>query len=607
MAGAPRAGMPNRKCAMAFVDAVSVPFLGVVGKAYALSDRGARVFMRGVLWSAAAALANLLPVMVLFVAALDFVAPLTGASRMFAPWEHFLAAIVVVAALGVTQSCTYQAVYCETYEESGHRRLAIAETLRKLPLSFFGRRNLGDLAAVIMDDAELSEHAMSHAIPQMWGTLLFSIFVSAVLVACDWRLAVASFWVIPASLAVIVASRRSQDTLSGKLVECRLAASDGILETIECAADIRACNRLESVEDRLRRLFEEQERMQGRYEFAASVALTSARSLLQAGYATFLLAATALFAVESLSWQGFLLFCLVVPRMYDPLADAMANMLEVFAADTSNARLADIEGHPVAQGSLDFSPKGYDIAFDDVGFSYAQGSPVLKGVSFVARQGEVTALVGPSGSGKSTVAALAARLWDPDEGRIRLGGVDISGVDPEILLGSYAEVFQDVMLFDGTIRENIRLGRMDATDAEVEAAARAAQCDDFLAELAQGLDTDIAENGSLLSGGQRQRISIARALLKDAPVVLLDEATSSLDPESETRVQEAIARLTQGKTVLVVAHRMRTVLGSDHVVVLDEGRVREEGSPRELLERKGLFARLCELQGVTVPVGRERD
>lgn len=584
------------------IDAAFAPFLRIVEKAYALSDRGARVFMRGVLWTAAAAFANLLPVMILFIAALDFAAPLAGADRLFAPWEHLLAAIAAVAALGVTQSRKHQAVYCDTYEESSHLRISIAETLRKLPLSFFGRRNLGDLAAVIMDDAEFREHAMSHAVPQMWGTLLFAVLMSAALVACDWRLALASLWVLPASVAVIVASRRSQDALSSKLVECRLDASDGILETIECAADIRACNRLEGVEERLNRLFEEQERMQGRYEFAASVAFTSARSLLQAGFATFLLAAAALLAAGMLSWQALLLFCLVVPRLYDPLVDALSNMLEVFAADTSNARLSEIENHPVAQGSPEFSPQGYDIVFDDVGFSYTQGSPVLEDVSFVARQGEVTALVGPSGSGKSTVAALAARLWDPDKGRICLGGVDIAGVDPEVLLGSYAEVFQDVMLFDGTIRENIRLGRMDATDAEVEAAAEAAQCDDFVSELAQGLDADIAENGALLSGGQRQRISIARALLKDAPVILLDEATSSLDPESETRVQEAIARLTRGKTVLVVAHRMRTVLGADHVVVLDEGRVREEGAPVELLERGGLFARLCELQGVTVPV-----
>ncbi|WP_421572428.1 ABC transporter ATP-binding protein/permease [Slackia exigua] len=591
---------------MSFVDAATAPILRIVEKAYALSERGARVFMRGVLWTAAAAFANLLPVMILFIAALDIASPLAGVGLIFAPWEHLLAAIAAVAALGITQSRKHQAVYCDTYEESSHRRIEIAETLRKLPLSFFGRRNLGDLAAVIMDDAEFREHAMSHVIPQMWGTLLFAALASVALVACDWRLAVASLWVLPASAAVVVASRRSQDALRGKLVECRLAASDGILETIECAADIRACNRLEGVEEHLDRLFEEQERMQGRYEFAASVALTSARSVLQAGYATFLLAATVLLAAESLPWQVLLLFCLVVPRLYDPLADALSNMLEVFAADTSNARLSEIERHPVAQGASDFSPNGYDIVFDDVSFCYDQGNPVLQGVSFVARQGEVTALVGPSGSGKSTIAALAARLRDPDEGRICLGGVDISGVDPEVLLGSYAEVFQDVMLFDGTISENIRLGNRNATDAEVEAAAKAARCDDFASGLAQGLDSDIAENGALLSGGQRQRISIARALLKDAPVVLLDEATSSLDPESETCVQEAIARLTRDKTVLVVAHRMRTVLGADHVVVLDEGRVLEEGTPGELVERGGLFARLCELQGVAAPSGRKR-
>ena len=414
---------------------------------------------------------------------------------------------------------------------------------------------------------------MSHAVPQMWGTLLFAVLMSAALVACDWRLALASLWVLPASVAVIVASRRSQDALSSKLVECRLDASDGILETIECAADIRACNRLEGVEERLNRLFEEQERMQGRYEFAASVAFTSARSLLQAGFATFLLAAAALLAAGMLSWQALLLFCLVVPRLYDPLVDALSNMLEVFAADTSNARLSEIENHPVAQGSPEFSPQGYDIVFDDVGFSYTQGSPVLEDVSFVARQGEVTALVGPSGSGKSTFLNLIGGLEDADGGSIMVDGCDLTALKPADL-GEYRRrelgfVFQFYNLVpDLTIKENI--------EVTAHLSKNPLNIDDLLRSL--GLYEHRNKFPRQVSGGQQQRCAIGRALVKNPGLLLCDEPTGALDYKTSKEILQLMEDVnrTYGCTIIIVTHNAAIARMANRVLRLRDGRIVED-------------------------------
>jgi ATP-binding cassette subfamily B protein len=566
-----------------------------------------RVFGRGVAWSALANIANMAPSLILLVAVVDIVRPLTdGGSYAIEPWKYLLAFLAVLLAVGITQSRKYRATFCDTYEESGRRRIAIAERLRLLPLSFFSKRDLADLTTVIMGDTESSEFAMSHTLPQLWGMTAFMAVSALSLTLCDWRMALASLWVVPVALGIVFASRSAQKRMGRAVSTAKLDSAESIQEIIECAQDIRACNRQEIVNERIGERFTLVEKLQGRYELFASVALTSARSLLQLGIATTLLAGVALLVSGSLSIQLFFLFILVVTRIYDPVAEMLMNVLATFAASVSNERLAVIENHPLAEGSTSFSPENFDISFENVCFSYEEeGRPVLHDVSFVARQGQTTALVGPSGSGKTTVSKLAARLWDAQGGAIKLGGTDVISIDPETLLGNFSEVFQDVVLFGDTVRENIRLGRHGASDDEVDAAAHAAQCDELVARLPHGLDTELAENGATLSGGERQRISIARALLKDAPIVLLDEATASLDSESETRVQQAIARLTAGKTVLMVAHRMRTVLHADHIVVLDEGQVVEDGTPSELLERGGLFARLCRLQGTANVTSRE--
>jgi ATP-binding cassette subfamily B protein len=571
---------------------------GFFMRRYQLSEQGTQVFCRGVLWSALSNAANMAPMLILLMAVVDIVGPLVdGGPSEIVPWKYLLAFLVTVLAVGIAQTHKYRATFCGTYEESSRKRIAIAERLSHLPLSFFSKRDLADLTTAIMGDTEVNEHAMSHALPQFWGMAAYMVASAMALALCDWRMTLACLWVVPVALGIVFASRGVQGRMGHRVSAAKLASAEAVQEIIECAQDIRACNRQEEVDERLSEQFAQVENLQGRYELTASVALTSARAFLQVGIATTLLVGVALLVSGELSLTMFLLFALVATRIYDPAAEMLMNILEIFAVDVSTERLSVIENHPIATGSTEFAPKSFDISFDEVHFSYEEGTPVLKGVTFVARQGQTTALVGPSGSGKTTVSKLAARLWDAQEGSIRLGGADVTTVDPETLLKNFSEVFQDVVLFGTTVRENIRLGRRGATDEEVEAAARAAQCDEFIARLPNGLDTRLAENGATLSGGERQRLSIARALLKDAPVVLLDEATASLDPESETRVQQAIGTLTADKTVLMVAHRMRTVLHADHIVVLDKGRVVEDGTPAELLARQGLFAHLCQLQG----------
>ena len=332
-----------------------------------------------------------------------------------------------------------------------------------------------------------------------------------------------------------------------------------------------------------------------RGELGTGVFVNAASVIMRLGVATTILVGAQSILAGRIDFMLLFLFLLVITRVYAPFDQSLALIAEMFVSQVSADRMNEIYETPTAEGSETFAPKGHDIVFDHVSFAYDQ-KDVLRDVSFTAKEGEVTALVGPSGSGKSTCARLAARLWDVSKGAIRVGGVDISTIDPEALLRDYSMVFQDVVLFDDTVMENIRLGRRGASDEEVRAAARAANCEEFVRRLPKGYDTPIGENGARLSGGERQRISIARALLKDAPIVLLDEATASLDVENETKVQEALSRLLAGKTVLVIAHRMRTVEAADKIVVLADGKVAEQGSPSELMAKRGLFHRMVELQ-----------
>lgn len=555
-------------------------------------------FMRGAGFCALANLMLMLPIVVLYFVASDFVRYL-GEPAVGLPGMA-LYAVGIVAALAVmfvTQMWEYRATYTVVYQESARKRIAIAERLRLLPLSFFGKRDLADLTSVIMKDCSDQERLFSHTMPQIFGMGASTLVFAVMMFAFDWRLAASALWPIPVALVALLLTARVQKSHTAKKNAASLSFVDGLQEYLECHREIRSLNKVGAFQSNLGRRIDRFEREKIDAELAMGVAVCSAQGFLRLGIASVIVVGTMLLVAGRVDFLVFFVYLLAVTRVYDPINVILQAVAELMDMSLSLKRMRAIENEPIQTGSTSFEPQGYDVAFDDVGFAYADGEDVLDGVSFTAREGRVTALVGASGSGKSTAAKLASRFWDVSSGAVFVGGVDVSTVDPETLLSSFSEVFQDVVLFDDTVRENIRLGKKNATDEEVLAAAKAARCDEFVERLPNGYDTLIGENGGRLSGGERQRISIARALLKNAPIVLLDEATASLDVENETQVQAALSELLQGKTVLVIAHRMRTVDNADKIVVLEGGRVVEQGSPAELREKpEGRYRRMLELQ-----------
>ena len=566
--------------------------------AFALTDQGMKDFMRGAGFCALANLMLMLPIVVLYFVASDFVRylgePAIGLPGM-AP--YVVGIVAALAVMFVTQMWEYRATYTVVYKESARKRIAIAERLRLLPLSFFGKRDLADLTSVIMKDCSDQERLFSRTMPQIFGMGASTLVFAAMMFAFDWRLAASALWPIPVALAALLLTARVQKSHTAKKNAASLSFVDGLQEYLECHREIRSLNKVGAFQSDLGRRIDRFEREKIGAELAMGVAVCSAQGFLRLGIASVIVVGTMLLVAGRVDFLVFFVYLLAVTRVYDPINVILQAIAELMDMSLSLGRMRAIENEPIQTGSTSFEPQGYDVAFDDVGFAYADGEDVLDGVSFTAREGQVTALVGASGSGKSTAVKLASRFWDVSSGAVFVGGVDVSTVDPETLLSSFSEVFQDVVLFDDTVRENIRLGRKNATDEEVLAAAKAARCDEFVERLPNGYDTLIGENGGRLSGGERQRISIARALLKNAPIVLLDEATASLDVENETQVQAALSELLQGKTVLVIAHRMRTVDNADKIVVLEGGRVVEQGSPAELREKpEGRYRRMLELQ-----------
>lgn len=555
-------------------------------------------FMRGSGFCALANLMLMLPIVVLYFVASDFIGYL-GEPAVGLPGMA-LYAVGIVAALAVmfvTQMWEYRATYTVVYQESARKRIAIAERLRLLPLSFFGKRDLADLTSVIMKDCSDQERLFSHTMPQIFGMGASTLVFAVMMFAFDWRLAASALWPIPVALVALLLTARVQKSHTAKKNAASLSFVDGLQEYLECHREIRSLNKVGAFQSDLGRRIDRFEREKIGAELAMGVAVCSAQGFLRLGIASVIVVGTMLLVTGRVNFLVFFVYLLAVTRIYDPINVILQAVAELMDMSLSLKRMRAIENEPIQTGSTSFEPQGYDVAFDDVGFAYADGEDVLDGVSFTAREGQVTALVGASGSGKSTAVKLASRFWDVSSGAVFVGGVDVSTVDPETLLSSFSEVFQDVVLFDDTVRENIRLGKKNATDEEVLAAAKMARCDEFVERLPNGYDTLIGENGGRLSGGERQRISIARALLKNAPIVLLDEATASLDVENETQVQAALSELLQGKTVLVIAHRMRTVDNADKIVVLEGGRVVEQGSPAELREKpEGRYRRMLELQ-----------
>ena len=562
-------------------------------KRYALSEQGAKDLVKGCLACVLQNLSFMFPVGLLYFLTADL---MNGGIPDGKAGFYIAGCAVCIGLILLTTYIQYNATYFATYTESGVRRITLAEHLRKIPLSFFGKKDLADLTSTIMADCTFLEQSFSHFIPELAGSIISTVLISISLLAFDWRMALAALWVMPVAFAVVGFSAKIQEKLNQKAMDVKMACADGIQECIETVRDLKANNAeteyLKGLEKKIRAV----ERRSILNEFGLAAFVVSASLVLKLGIATVALAGSILLVRGSLDVMAFFMFLLVVSRLYDPLQGALQNLAAVISTRTNIGRMNEILDHPIQHGENRLSNEGYDIVFDHVGFAYNRGETVLKDVSFTARQGEVTALVGPSGGGKTTVSRLAARFWDVSRGKITVGGMDISGVDPETLLSLFSIVFQDVTLFDNTIMENIRIGNKDATDEQVLAAARLANVDEFAEKLPDGWNTNIGEKGCELSGGQRQRISIARAFLKNSPIILLDEATASLDVENETLIQTALSRLIADKTVLVIAHRMRTVAGADKIVVLSDGIVAEEGAPEILMKQNGFYARMVKLQ-----------
>lgn len=559
---------------------------------YALSEKGAQDMIRAFISVTISDIVLMLPVGMLYMLVKYYMADdLNGRGGFFA-----IGCIACLILIAVTTYIQYNATFLNTYIESGVRRTTLAEKLRKIPLSFFGKKDLSDLTSAIMADCATMETASSHWIPELIGACISTVLVAVSLFFLNWRMAIAALWVLPASFLIVLCSGRVQKNMAAKQMTLKMACADGIQECLETVRDLRANNSeeeyLKGLDDKIHAV----EKHAIFSELTTAVFVAGAQMILKFGIATTALVGGMLLAKGDIDVLTFFMFLLLVSRLYDPMQISLQNLAAIIATDVQCERLDEILSHKVQKGKTELTNKGYDIEFSHVGFAYDSGETVLKDVSFTAKQGEVTALIGPSGGGKTTVSRLASRFWDAQKGWITVGGMDIQNVDPETLMSLYSIVFQDVTLFNNSIMENIRIGRQDATDEEVIAAAKLAHCDEFAEKMPNGWNTMIGENGSELSGGERQRISIARAFLKDAPIILLDEATASLDVDNETVIQESLSKLIRNKTVMIIAHRMRTVAEADKIVVLKDGVVAEIGMPKELEEKGGIYQHMAAVQ-----------
>ena len=561
---------------------------------YALSKQGASDMIKAIISATISNIILMVPVALLYYLVRDYMAGNLGDKVLF----YVAGCLIAFVLIGISTYIQYNATFLSTYVESGVRRVTLAEKLRKIPLSFFGKKDLSDLTSTIMNDCAQMETASSHFIPELFGACISTALIAIGLFFFDWRMAIAALWVLPVSFLIVGCSGKVQKSLNKKQMVLKMACADGIQECLENVRDLQSYNTQEDYMKGLTGKIKAVEKHAIVTELGTAVFVGSSQMILKLGIATVALVGGVLLAKGELDILTFFMFLMVVSRIYDPMQVSLQNLAAVIASGVQSDRLDEILSHEVQEGTNTMKHDGYDIEFSNVGFSYETGDVVLKDVSFVAKQGEVTALIGPSGGGKTTVSRLASRFWDANRGSITVGGMDISKVDPETLMSLYSIVFQDVTLFNNTILENIRIGKMDATDEEVIAAAKLAHCDEFAEKLSDGWNTVIGENGSELSGGERQRISIARAFLKDAPIILLDEATASLDVDNETMIQESLSRLIKDKTVMIIAHRMRTVANADKIVVLKDGVVAESGTPSELDVKDGIYANMVKTQNL---------
>jgi ATP-binding cassette subfamily B protein len=565
--------------------------INIIRHKYATSEQGAKDLVKSCFACAAMDIALMLPVGLLFFLVKDL---MEGASLNV--WGYVWKIVACLLAIATMEYVKYNKQFTTVYLESGRRRISLAEKLRRLPLSYFGKKDLADLTSTIMADAATIETGTSHWVPELIGSMISTTIIGISLFFFDWRMAIAAVWVIPIAISIVLFSAKFQNRYNRRNVQAKVDLADHIQEGLEAFKDIRANEAEETYLNDLWPRIDLVEKRASEAELGVAYFVVSGQMVLKLGIATVALAGTWLLSQGSLSVLTFFMFLLVASRLYDPMSGSLINLGAAVSMGVQCERMDEILNHEEQRGTETLTNKGYDVEFKDVHFAYDTSETVLNGVSFTARQGEVTALIGPSGSGKTTVSRLASRFWDIPSGTITVGGMDISKIDPETLLSLYSIVFQDVTLFNNTVLENIRIGRKDSTDEEVIAAARLAHVDVFAEQLPDGWNSLIGENGSELSGGERQRISIARAFLKDAPIILLDEATASLDVENETFIQESLSRLVKDKTVIIIAHRMRTVAGADKIVILKDGKVEECGSPAELTASGGFYKRMQDLQ-----------
>lgn len=562
-------------------------------KRFALSREGAKGLIHAIAACTVADIVLMFPVGLLYFLVSDFIDGQV-------PESHYLlygiGIVMALLMIFLSDFWKYNATYFSTYRESGKCRIRLAEKLRKLPLSFFGKKDIADLTNTMLGDVSVTEQMFSHYVPQFYGAIFSTCLIAVNLFFYDWRLAIAALWVLPGALLIVGFSKKAQNYFNRKQNTAQIAVQDGVQECLETIRDLKSNN---AEREYLSGLYQKIDTLEERHiksELGIAMFVVPAQMIMKLGIAAVALVGSMLLIDGTLSLITFFMFLLVVSRIYEPMSFSLQNLAAMNSLQINIDRMNEIENCKEQDGGKAFRPNGYDIIFENVGFAYNNDETVLQNVSFTAKQGEVTALIGPSGGGKSTAAKLAARFWDADRGRITVGGVDVKSVEPEKLLTAFSIVFQDVTLFNNTVMENIRIGRKDATDDEVMAAAKLANCEEFVEKLPNKWNSNIGENGSSLSGGERQRISIARAFLKDAPIILLDEATASLDVENETAIQSALSRLIQNKTVLLIAHRMRTVSGADKVVVLSDGTAAEQGSPDILMKKKGIYSHMVKLQ-----------
>ena len=565
---------------------------------FAMSEKGAKNLIVSIIWSVLMDISFMIPVIFGFQFLDQHLNTLLNASNNpgSSVLYYVIMAVAALLVMFVIAYFQYDSTYTRIYEESARRRISLAETLRKLPLAFFGKKDIADLSATIMEDATQIEQLFSHAVPQIFAAAVTIVIMGVMMFIYNWQMSLAVFWVVPVALLVFYLSRKFQNRLHTNIYHIKRDISDNIQEGLDSVHEVKSYNREDDYANTLNTKLDNYEKFLIGNELLLGALINFTHVLLKLGLPSVILAGAYLLATGSVSIFAYLVFLVVAARVYNPIMEVLENLAVLLYLSVRIKRMKEMDAMPRQEGKTDFHPKNYDIEFNDVDFSYIDGIQTLKKVSFTAKQGDVTALVGPSGGGKSTVAKLSARFWDIDNGKITLGGEDISRIDPETLLHYYSIVFQDVTLFNASVMDNIRLGKKDAADEEVIRAARLARCDEFVKKLPQGYHSMIGENGEKLSGGERQRISIARAILKDAPIILLDEATASLDAENESKIQSALSALIKDKTVLIIAHRMRTVSGADKIVVIKDGAIAETGTPAALTKKQGIFSSMLKKQ-----------